>query len=449
VKLVFQTGPLQGKAVPFKAITTIGRGASNTVVIPDPSVSLLHAEIAPTPDGRWNLRDFGSTNGTFLNGQRVVTGEIHDRDRVAFGANEAEVFLPAAAAFVRIDIELDQLPSPADLADGPRTIPGLFTPAAAPAAAPDGLTGNIFAEVTYFLKRQIARGGMGAVYEAEQFGAEGFVKKVALKTILPALARNEAFVASFVGEARLVANLVHPNIVQIHHLGRHGDTYFIAMEYIDGISLTAFLALHARLGRRVPVEIATFIVSRICRGLEYAHSKTGEDGAPLGIVHRDLSPNNILISREGEVKITDFGVARARQYMREEDESQLVGCIEFMSPEQAACARVDGRSDLFALGLLYHELLTGVRVFRQQDVSLEDAAARIQACRIPDPRAARPELPDAVVQNLLHCLAREPAARPQTAGLLSHALESELYAKGYGPTIVTLAKYVAELRDAK
>ena len=448
MKLAFQSGPLAGKSYAIQSGMRVGRGADNAIMIPEATVSLVHAELSLQPDGRWLVRDLGSTNGTFLDGRRIVSSELLHGARIAFGANRAECDMPAAAQFGRIEIPESiispRVAAPAAAAHAPKD------PAAAlddPAAAAD-LTGNIFDQITYFLKRKLARGGMGAVYEAEQFGAEGFVKTVAIKTILPQFARHETFVASFVGEAKLVANLVHPNIVQIHHLGRHGDTYFIAMEFIDGINLAAFLSLHRRLQRQVPVEIATYITSRICRGIEYAHARRDAQGNPLGIVHRDLSPNNILINREGEVKITDFGVARARRYLPPDEESQLVGCIEFMSPEQAACEDVDGRSDIFSLGLLYYELLTGLRVFRQQDDDLEDAVERIQACVIPNPLDHRPELPPTVVTTLLQCLARERSARPAEAGTLAYALEREMYAKGFGPTIVTLAKYVRELREA-
>lgn len=443
MKLVFQNGPLAGMALTIQSGMRIGRGSDNAIAIPETTVSLVHAEITLQPDGRWLVRDLGSTNGTFLDGQRIVSGELRHGAQVAFGANRADCNMPAASQFGRIEVSESILSPRVGAAAAPKAP---RQPSATPAA--DDLTGSIFAQVTYFLKRKLAKGGMGAVYEAEQFGAEGFVKTVAIKTILPQFARHESFVASFVGEAKLVANLVHPNIVQIHHLGRHGDTYFIAMEYIEGISLFAFLSLHRQLGQRVPVEIATYIISRICRGLEYAHARCDEQGNPLGIVHRDLSPNNILINREGEVKITDFGVARARRYLPPDEESLLVGCIEFMSPEQAACGDVDGRSDLFSLGLLYYELLTGIRVFLQQDDALEDAVARIQECEIPNPLSHRPDLPPSVMKTLLQCLARERTARPATAGELAYALESEMYAKGYGPTIVTLAKYVKDLRAA-
>ncbi|MDR3211399.1 MAG: protein kinase, partial [Planctomycetota bacterium] len=146
----------------------------------------------------------------------------------------------------------------------------------------------------YKVIRKIADGGMGSVYDVEQHGAEGFVKRMAMKTIIPRFTNDRDFVTMFIGEAKLVANLVHPNIVQIYQLGRTSDGFFIAMEYLDGINLEQFLLRHFDLKRKIPIDIATFIVSRVCRGLEYAHGKTDSEGKLLNIVHRDVSPKNIM-----------------------------------------------------------------------------------------------------------------------------------------------------------
>ena len=307
---------------------------------------------------------------------------------------------------------------------------------AAEEEAPDvtELSGSIFGEVTYFFVRKIADGGMGAVYEAEQYGAEGFIKKVAIKTILPRYVKKEKFVSSFIGEAKIVANLVHQNIVQIHHLGRHDNGYYIAMEYIDGISLS----------KLPPVELSTFIVSRICRGLEYAHNKCDESGKPLKLVHRDVSPTNIMITHEGEVKLTDFGVAKVAQLVEQDnDDSDLVGSVEYMSPEQAACKPVDARSDLFSLGLVYYELLTGCRVFEYRG-SIDKTVDAVMAASIPDPRTYNPNLTQGVLDILKKCLEKKPERRFQSAAAFGETLEREMYSKGLGPTIVSLAKYVSQ-----
>ncbi len=295
----------------------------------------------------------------------------------------------------------------------------------------------------YRLTRKIAAGGMGTVYEAEQDGAEGFVKTVALKTILPRYTQNKEFVDMFIGEAKLVANLVHQNIVQIYQLDAYEEGYYIAMEYIDGINLEEFFFRHEEMNRAVPVEIGTFIVSRICRGLEYAHNKRDDDGNLIGIVHRDVSPKNIMITNEGEVKLTDFGVAKARNYMEQEEGEVLMGKVEYMSPEQASYKVTDARSDLFSLGTVYYELLTGVNIFETEDVF--EVLERVKEAQAPDPRTYRESIPENVAMIILKALARDPADRYQAAGEMGYDLEYQMYHKGYGPTIVTLAQYVAEV----
>lgn len=452
MKLVFQTGNLAGSRFEADSEITIGRDASNDVSIPDASVSLVHCQIYTEGD-RVFAKDLGSTNGITVNGCRVISSEIRDGDILLIGKSKIRLELPDNRKTIvdvsTADAETDKTTQSA--AQLSTIVDGDFLTRAATTVAdkhPSGeLSGNIFGSVTYYLKRKIADGGMGSVYEAEQFGAEGFIKKVAIKTILPSYVKKESFVSSFIGEAKLVANLVHQNIVQIHHLGRHEDGYYIAMEYIDGINLTKFIRRHRKLKRSVPIEIATFIVSRISRGLEYAHSKLDEDGNPLGLVHRDVSPNNVMITREGEVKLTDFGVAKAAQFMGNDD-GYLVGSVEYMSPEQAECVSIDHRSDLYSLGLLLYELLTGVRVFQCEGDDIDGTVARVKASVVPDPMGFRKDLPQAVIEIVMKCLKKRPADRYQTAGELGYALEHEMYSKGYGPTIVTLAGYVNELNKA-
>jgi serine/threonine-protein kinase len=302
---------------------------------------------------------------------------------------------------------------------------------------------DILGRSPYKLERKIASGGMGSVFEAVQYGAEGFTKTVAIKNILPKYTDNPEFVDMFIGEAKLVANLVHPNIVQIYQLGCYDSGYYIAMEYIDGINLEQFFLRHQELGKQVPIELGTFIVSRICRGLEYAHNKRDDDDNLLGIVHRDVSPKNIMINDEGEVKLTDFGVAKARNYMEQEEGEVLMGKVEYMSPEQASYQITDARSDLFSLGIVYYELLTGVNVFETDDVF--EILDRVKSAKIPDPRVYRDDMPEDVAEIILKSMERDPKKRFQTAGDMGYKLEYHMYSKGYGPTIVTLAKYMAGL----
>lgn len=296
----------------------------------------------------------------------------------------------------------------------------------------------------YKLVRKIAEGGMGAVYEAQQVGAEGFVKTMAIKTILPHYSSNTEFVDMFIGEAKLVANLVHENIVQIYQLGKdQKDNYYIAMEYMDGINLEEFLYRHKDIDKEIPVELAAFIAARVCRGLEYAHKKCDSDGEPLNIVHRDVSPKNIMINKEGTVRLTDFGVAKAQHYMQQQEGEVLMGKVEFMSPEQADYQVTDARSDLFSLGIVLYEMLTGVNIFEVDDVY--ETLERIKELPLQDPRDFRSEIPEGLVKILMKALERDLSKRYQSAGEMGYALEYHLYHKGYGPTVQTLGKYLDDI----
>ena len=435
MKLIFINGPLAGNTFDVQHETSIGRDPSNDIVIPESSVSLVHCLISC--DGQSALiKDLGSTNGTFINDKRIINAELQDGDGLTIGQNRIRVELPES-----------DLQPPGTTRLAPTILMSRTDPQEVDEVEGEQqedvteLSGSIFGEVTYFFIRKIADGGMGSVYEAEQYGAEGFIKKVAIKTILPRFVRKERFISSFIAEAKLVANLVHENIVQIHHFGRHEDGYYIAMEYIDGISLSDFLIKHLRKRKLPPADISTFIVSQVSCGLEYAHNKRDENGKLLRLVHRDVSPNNIIIARDGEVKLTDFGVAKAAQFI-EEDGNYLVGSVEYMSPEQAACEPVDARSDIFSLGLVYYELLTGQRIFQCRDNDVDETIKRVKITSVPDPRLYSPELPEGIFRILMRCLEKHPGQRYQSAGTLGDDLEHEMYAKGMGPTKGTLAKYI-------
>jgi len=310
---------------------------------------------------------------------------------------------------------------------------------------PQGTVASSFtSDLRVTLVRKVAEGGMGSLYEAVLHGPQGFEKTVALKTVVERFSQDERFVELFIGEAKLVADLVHQNICQVYQLGRVGQRYFIAMEFINGVNLRQFLRRHEETGRRLPPELAVFITSRICRGLEYAHGKRDKNGLLLGIVHRDVGPHNVMVSTEGEVKLTDFGVAKARTQTAELDDEQVrVGKAEYMSPEQVRLEPTDARSDLFSLGAVMFELLTGERLFCAETAS----AARDKVLRrpIPRPRDLNPAISEGVEAALLRTLERDPEARYQTAGELGTDLEYQIYHQGYGPTIVTLEKHMRQL----
>jgi len=309
-----------------------------------------------------------------------------------------------------------------------------------PATPPD--LASIFEDVhRYRLTRRIAEGGMGTVYEAVQHGVEGFEKKVAIKTILPTYNGRPEFLRLFIGEAKLVADLVHENICQVYHLGRLNDAYFIALEYVEGINLAQFIDDHLDLGDPLPIELGSFICSRICRALDYAHAKRGPDGRPLGIVHRDISPTNVLLNFEGVVKLTDFGVAKAFRLMEQDEGRVLMGKVRYMSPEQAGYGATDARSDVFSLGVVMYELLTGHCLFHAE---ADQVVEQIQTMAIPDPRHFRPDMPDELARVLLRSLGRRPLERYQSAGEMGYDLEYYMYHDRFGPTNLSLGGYLKE-----
>lgn len=302
---------------------------------------------------------------------------------------------------------------------------------------------HIFSKLEYRIIRQIAEGGMGAVYQAEQLGAGLFKKTVALKLIHEELSFFDNFQANFVGEARLVADLIHANIVQTYHLGAVDDHYFIVMEYVDGYTLDDVIDAHRRHCLSIPLDLSAFIASRICRALSYAHQKTDSSGRPLGIVHRDINPKNVLISHGGDVKITDFGIAKASDLMNCEEGETIAGKLGYLSPEQARCEVTDHRSDIFAVGIALGEMLLGQNLFHAQ--TEEEARRKILDVPLPRFEVLRPEIDEKLSGILRRALARRREDRFASAGDMLQELESYLYSDGYGPTSEKLAVYLKNL----
>ncbi|WP_043587935.1 serine/threonine protein kinase [Geminisphaera colitermitum] len=304
---------------------------------------------------------------------------------------------------------------------------------------------HIFNELHYEMTRKIAEGGMGLVYEAVQRGVGNFSKVVAVKLIREEYSTIVEFQKNFIGEARLVSDLIHTNIVQTYHLGQIGGQYFMVMEFVNGVNLEQFLDRHRTLGRLVPVDIAVFIISRVARGLAYAHSKRGRDGRPLNIVHRDIGPKNIMIAYEGDVKLTDFGIAKALDLMYNEEGQVIAGKDEYLSPEQATYSVTDARADLFGLGIVLTELLLGKNIFRAAD-RLE---SRRNILEMPIPLFAtlRPEIDPKLEPIIQKLLTRDREQRYQTANEVLNDLELYLYSDGYGPTNEKLGAYLRELME--
>src|SRR5271156_6626553 len=241
---------------------------------------------------------------------------------------------------------------------------------------------TIQSDFRYEIVRKIFEGGMGIVFEAEQHGARDFVKRVAIKIIRPNFASQKMFIENFIGEARLVADLIHTNIVQTYHLGETKGVCFICMELIRGVNLEQFTRQLDEKKRQLPRELAVFITSRIARGLAYAHAKADKDGKPLGIVHRDISLKNVMIAFEGDVKLTDFGIAKARGFLQDNEGEVVAGKADFMSPEQADFQITDKRSDIFSTGVVLANHLLGHNIFK--GATAEESRDRIMTMAIPN-----------------------------------------------------------------
>jgi serine/threonine protein kinase len=302
---------------------------------------------------------------------------------------------------------------------------------------------SIQSEFRYDITGKIFEGGMGVVYEAEQHGARDFVKRVAIKIIRPNFASQKMFIENFIGEAKLVADLIHTNIVQTYHLGEANNVYFICMELIRGVNLEQFTRQLVLKKRPLPRELAVFITSRVARGLGYAHAKSDRDGRHLGIVHRDVSFKNIMIAYEGDVKLTDFGIAKARGFLSDQEGEVVAGKADYMSPEQADFQVTDRRSDLFSAGVVLAHLLLGKNIFKGE--TPDESRQRILKMEIPDFTAMDSRI-DAGLNKILHsCLTRDLTRRYASADQLMHDLEYYIYHSGYGPTNETLGKFIREL----
>jgi serine/threonine-protein kinase len=306
---------------------------------------------------------------------------------------------------------------------------------------------HIFNELHYEMTRKIAEGGMGLVYEAVQLGAGNFRKVVAVKVIREEYSAIEEFQNNFIGEARLVADLIHTNIVQTYHLGQVGGQYFMVMEFVKGVNLEQFLERHRQLGKQIPTDLAAFIVSRIARGLTYAHTKCDRDGRHLNIVHRDIGPKNVLVAQEGDVKLTDFGIAKALDLMYNEEGKVIAGKDEYLSPEQATYAITDARADLFPLGIVLTELLLGKNIFRSHDRS--QSRRNILTMPIPQFATLRPDIDPKLEAIIQRALERDREKRYQSGYEMLTALELYLYSDGYGPTNEKLGVYIKELFGIK
>jgi serine/threonine protein kinase len=297
----------------------------------------------------------------------------------------------------------------------------------------------------YDLLRKLATGGMAEIFLAKQSGLEGFEKVVVIKRILRHLAADEEFVSMFLDEARIAAKLSHPNIVQIYDLGKADDSYYIAMEYVSGRNVQHIMNKAADADGMIPVEHVCRIMAGVCDGLYYAHSRKDYDGKPLNIVHRDISPQNILVSFAGGVKVVDFGIAKASTQLAQTRAGVLKGKYAYMSPEQVRGQKVDHRSDVFSVGLVMYEALTGRRAFERES-SLKTLKAIVQEKPL-NPRELNPEVPMEVVKLLSKALEKNPDRRYANAQEMQLAIEDYLESSPKKSNNVRLSRYLYEVFD--
>ncbi|MCH2108588.1 MAG: serine/threonine protein kinase [Polyangiaceae bacterium] len=299
----------------------------------------------------------------------------------------------------------------------------------------------------YRVLERIASGGMAEVFRAESAGLEGFKKKVAIKRVLPHLCEKKEFIGMFLDEARLSAHLGHSNCVQVFDIGRGDDSFFIVMELVDGADLKGVMEHRRKVGQAVPVAEACLICAKICEGLAYAHELVDEDGQSLHIVHRDMSPPNVLITRYGEVKIVDFGLAKANSQLEESQPGIIKGKFGYLSPEAAQGQAVDQRTDIFAVGIILWEMLAGQRLF-QGKTDLEKVK-KVQRAEVPDIRQLNPQVSDGVWSVMARALAGDPNQRYQTARALGEDLTQVLFSQAQPVTSFDIARLVLDVQQAR
>jgi serine/threonine-protein kinase len=306
------------------------------------------------------------------------------------------------------------------------------------------------AQQRYQVLERIDAGGMAEVFKANSTSIQGFQKLVAIKRILPDLTKNERFVRMFLDEAKVSLHLNHTNIVQVFDLGMADGTYFIVMEFVDGTNLKKIIQGLGERRQRLSVEQAVYIGLEVCKGLSHAHYKKDQKENPLSIVHRDISPPNVLMSREGEVKITDFGLAKAKSQAEITDPGVVKGKFGYLSPEAASGEDVDPRTDLFAVGILMWEMLAGRRLFLGE--SDYETLKLVRDANIPPLKKYGREVPAPLERIIRRSLAKDPAERHQTAEDLGRELAEFMFEHGAvvsGYDIASLVRDIIEKQPRK
>ena len=295
----------------------------------------------------------------------------------------------------------------------------------------------------YTLIDRIAVGGMAEIFLARQAGLEGFEKTIVIKRIRPHLSKQASFVKMFLNEAKLAAQLNHPNIVQIYDLGKIGESYFIAMAYIFGRDMRRIIPKADSMGIPFPMVYALKIASSVCEGLYYAHQKVDLYGSPLNIVHRDVTPENIFVSFDGTVKVLDFGIAKAANQIEQTRAGEIKGKLSYMSPEQCMGKVLDQRSDIFSLGVVLYEWLTGFKLFTgDSEVAILKS---ITEGKIYAPSYFKADIPEAVESILMRALEKDREKRYQSAWEMQYDLDQFLSQYEFTPSNIHLSNFLKQL----
>jgi serine/threonine-protein kinase len=292
----------------------------------------------------------------------------------------------------------------------------------------------------YRVVEKLESGGMAEVFRAESEGLQGFRKQVAIKRVLPHLSSKKKFISMFLDEARLSAQLSHSNCVQVFDIGVGDSAFFIVMEFVDGANLKAIVEHLKKSGRDFPVEAAVYISLELCKGLAYAHELTDNSGMALNIVHRDMSPPNVLITKNGEVKIVDFGLAKANSQLEKSEPGIIKGKFSYLSPEAAMGQEVDARTDIFAVGIILWELLAAQRLFLG-DTDFQ-TVKKVQAATVPSISSINRKVPQELERIIAKALARDPAQRYGTARSLGVELSKFMFKFGVPVSTFEVASLV-------
>jgi serine/threonine protein kinase len=295
----------------------------------------------------------------------------------------------------------------------------------------------------YQILGHLATGGMAELYLARAVGIAGFERYVVLKRIMAEHSRNHRFVTMFLDEARLAAQLHHPNIAQVYDIGRVSASYFFTMEYVHGENVRDILQRVAALKRQIPIEQTLTVIAGAAAGLHYAHEKRGIDRQPLGIVHRDVSPSNLMVAYEGVVKLVDFGIAKASHRMTETRSGAVKGKVAYMSPEQCTGHPLDRRSDVFALGIVFYEMATMTRLFKHPTDF--ETMTHIVNGTVPPPSTRRPDLSRELDAVIMKALAKRPEDRFQSGEELLAAIEQLAARERLALSTMSLGRYLREL----